>query len=152
MSWKPEVEEIERLRARALEMGGEEAVTKHRERGRGNVRERIHALVDRDSFRERGQIAGASEDEDLADYQPTSVVLGTAKISSRPVVVCGDDFTIRGGAYSDAGLKKGLYAEELASSDAFRSCECSKRVAHPSQEPAAPHAADPATTGPRPPC
>ena len=114
MSWKPEVEEIERLRARALEMGGEEAVTKHRERGRGNVRERIHALVDRDSFRERGQIAGASEDEDLADYQPTSVVLGTAKISSRPVVVCGDDFTIRGGAYSDAGLKKGLYAEELA--------------------------------------
>ena len=28
--------------------------------------------------------------------------------------MCGDDFTIRGGAYSPASLKKGLYAEELA--------------------------------------
>jgi len=28
--------------------------------------------------------------------------------------VCGDDFTIRGGAYSEGGIKKGIYAEELA--------------------------------------
>lgn len=114
MSWKPEVEEIERRRERALGMGGEDAVARHRERGRLNVRERIEALVDRDSFKERGQIAGASEAEDGSDYQPTGVVLGHAEIAGRPVVVCGDDFTIRGGAYSDAGLKKGLYAEELA--------------------------------------
>jgi acetyl-CoA carboxylase carboxyltransferase component len=114
MSWKPEVDEIERRRARALEMGGEAAVAKHHGRGRMNVRERIHAFVDADSFREWGQIAGASEAEDGSDYHPTGVVLGTARVDGRPVVVCGDDFTIRGGAYSDAGLKKGLYAEELA--------------------------------------
>ncbi len=114
MSWKPEVDEIERRRARALEMGGKEAVAKHHERGRMNVRERIDALVDRDSFRERGQIAGSSTAEDGSDYQPTGVVMGTARIEGRPVVVCGDDFTIRGGAYSEAGLKKGLYAEQLA--------------------------------------
>lgn len=114
MSWKPEVDEIERRRARALEMGGKASVAKHHERGRLNVRERISRLVDRDSFRERGQIAGQSEAEDGSDFQPTGVVMGTATIASRAVVVCGDDFTIRGGAYSDAGLKKGLYAEELA--------------------------------------
>lgn len=114
MSWKPETEEIERRRARALEMGGSESIAKHRERGRMNVRERISALVDRDSFRERGQIAGGSEAEDGSDFQPTGIVLGAAQIAGRPVVVCGDDFTIRGGAYSQAGLKKGLYAEELA--------------------------------------
>ncbi len=114
MSWKPEVDEIERRRARALEMGGKDAVAKHHERGRLNVRERISSLVDRDSFREWGQIAGASEAEDGSDYQPTGVVFGTAKIGTRPVVVCGDDFTIRGGAYSDAGMKKGVYAEDLA--------------------------------------
>jgi acetyl-CoA carboxylase carboxyltransferase component len=114
MSWKPEVEEIERRRARALEMGGAEAVAKHHARGRLDVRQRIHALVDRDSFKEWGLIAGASSAEDGADYQPTGVVLGMARIEGRPVVVCGDDFTIRGGAYTDAGLKKGLYAEELA--------------------------------------
>ena len=114
MSWKPEVEEIERRRARALAMGGPDATAKHRERGRLNVRERIEALVDRDSFRERGLIAGTSEKEDGSDYQPSGVVVGLAKIGGRPVVVCGDDFTIQGGAYTDAGMKKGLYAEQLA--------------------------------------
>lgn len=129
MSWKPEVDEIERRRKRALEMGGQEALARHRERGRSNVRERIAALVDRDSFQERGQIAGTSGTADSlsdslsdahadadggADFNPTSVVLGTARIADRPIVVCGDDFTIRGGAYTQAGLRKGLYAEELA--------------------------------------
>ncbi len=114
MSWKPEIDEIERRRARALEMGGAEAVAKHRERGRLNVRERISVLVDRDSFQERGQIAGSSEAEDGSDFRPTGVVLGLARVAGRPVVVCGDDFTIRGGAYTQGGLRKGLYAEELA--------------------------------------
>ncbi|MAG30888.1 MAG: propionyl-CoA carboxylase [Deltaproteobacteria bacterium] len=114
MSWKPEVDEIARRRERALEMGGKEAVAKHRNRGRLNVRERVAALVDRDSFRERGQIAGRSSEEDGSDYEPTNVVLGTARIADRPIVVCGDDFTIRGGAYSQAGIKKSLHAEELA--------------------------------------
>ncbi len=114
MSWKPEVDEIERRRARALEMGGPEAVDKRRERGLLNVRERITRLVDRDSFRERGQLSGSSSDPDGKDFTPTGVILGTAQIGGRPIVVCGDDFTIRGGAYSPASLKKGLYAEELA--------------------------------------
>ena len=114
MSWKPEVDEIERRRARALEMGGKEAVDKRRERGLLNVRERIARLVDRDSFRERGQLSGSSSDPDGKDFTPTGVILGTARVDGRPIVVCGDDFTIRGGAYSPASLKKGLYAEELA--------------------------------------
>ena len=114
MSWKPEVDEIERRRARALEMGGKEAVAKHHARGRLNVRERIHALVDRDSFRERGSIAGQSEAPDGSDFTPTGVVMGSGAIAGRPVIVCGDDFTIRGGAYTQAGMRKGLYAEELA--------------------------------------
>ena len=114
MSWQPEVDEIERRRRRALEMGGRENVEKHRSRGRLNVRERIEALVDRDSFREHGRIAGQSEAPDGADFEPTSVVVGTARIAGRPVAVCGDDFTIRGGAYSDAGIKQACYAEGLA--------------------------------------
>lgn len=114
MSWQPEVDEIERRRRRALEMGGEENVARHRSRGRLNVRERIEALVDRDSFRESGQIAGLSEAEDGSDFQPTGVVIGTARIGGRPVALCGDDFTIRGGAYSDAGIKKAVHAETLA--------------------------------------
>ncbi len=117
MSWKPEVDGIEQRRARALEHGGAEAVAKQHERGRLTVRERIDGLVDRDSFHEHGPIAGISEtDEDggLQRFTPSNAVVGTALVDGRRVVVGGDDFTLRGGAYSPVGLKKGLYADELA--------------------------------------
>jgi acetyl-CoA carboxylase carboxyltransferase component len=48
------------------------------------------------------------------DFTPASVVTGVARIDGRPCAVGADDFTIRGAAYSPAGLKKGLYADELA--------------------------------------
>jgi len=81
------------------------------------VRERIDALVDPASFNEWGGVAGTSEvddDGELKSFTASNVLLGIASIDARPVVVCGDDFTIRGAAYSPAGLKKGLYADELA--------------------------------------
>ena len=41
-------------------------------------------------------------------------MVGIARIDGRLVVVGGDDFTIRGGAYTAVGLRKGQYADELA--------------------------------------
>jgi acetyl-CoA carboxylase carboxyltransferase component len=117
MSWKPEVDEIERRRALAQQHGGEKAVARHHQRGRLTVRERIDALVDIESFREHGRIAGDAETDEgggLKSFTPANVVVGTARVDGRPVVVCGDDFTLRGAAYSPTGLKKGLYADELA--------------------------------------
>ena len=117
MSWKPEVDEIERLRALAREHGGAEAVAKQHARGRLSVRERIEALVDPASFREHGELAGEAERDErgeLRSFAPANVVVGTARIDGRPVVVGGDDFTLQGGAYTPVGLRKGLYADELA--------------------------------------
>ena len=116
MSWKPEVEEIERRRAHALVLGGEEAVARQHARGRMTARERIAALVEPESFREHGTLAGASETDagGRTRFTPANVVVGGARIDGRPVVVGADDFTIRGGAYSPAGLRKGIYADELA--------------------------------------
>jgi acetyl-CoA carboxylase carboxyltransferase component len=116
MSWKPEADEIQRRRELAGELGGSEAVERQHGRGRGTVRERIDALIDRDSFREHAGIAGVAEidDQGRRSFTPANVVVGTALIDGRRVVVCGDDFTIRGAAYSAVGLKKGLYADELA--------------------------------------
>jgi acetyl-CoA carboxylase carboxyltransferase component len=117
MSWKPEVDAIRRRRELAAEHGGSEAVERQHRRGRLTVRERIDALVDRGSFREHGGIAGISEsdgDGQLESFTPANAVIGVARIDGRNVVVCGDDFTIRGAAYSAVGLKKGLYADELA--------------------------------------
>ena len=117
MSWKPEIDEIQRRRERAAEHGGVEAVERQHARGRLTVRERVDQLVDRDSFREYGRITGeATTDPDgrLESFTPANTVLGTAAIEGRRVVVCGDDFTIRGAAYSQVGLKKALFADEFA--------------------------------------
>ncbi len=117
MSWKDEVEEIERRRARALEQGGAEAVVKQHGRGRLTARERVAGLVDKDSFREIGGVAGSSERDEqgnTVDFTPTNVVMGMASVGGRPVVIGSDDFTIRGGAYSQGSLRKGIYTNQLA--------------------------------------
>ncbi len=117
MSWKDEVEEIERRRARALEQGGTEAVAKQHGRGRLTARERVAGLIDKDSFREIGGIAGTSERDEqgnTVDFTPTNVVMGMASVGGRPVVIGSDDFTIRGGAYSQGSLRKGIYTDQLA--------------------------------------
>jgi acetyl-CoA carboxylase carboxyltransferase component len=117
MSWKDESDEIARRREQALDQGGAEAVTRHHERGRLTVRERIDALVDKGSFHEQGRLAGAPEtdgDGGVTGFTPSNVVMGVARVDGRPVVVGGDDFTVRGGAYSEGSLKKGLYTDQLA--------------------------------------
>ena len=117
MSWKDEVEEIERRRERARQGGGAEASAHQHARGRLTVRERIEALVDSASFREIGALAGHAEPGAGGlppEFTPASLVAGVARIDGRLCVVAGDDFTLRGAAYSPAGLRKGLYAEEIA--------------------------------------
>ena len=117
MSWEDEVAGIERRRELASEQGGSEAVARQHAAGRLSVRERIAALADPGSFRELGAISGHSETDDqgqLKSFTAANVVLGSARIDGRPVVLCGDDFTIRGAAYSAVGLRKGLYADQLA--------------------------------------
>jgi acetyl-CoA carboxylase carboxyltransferase component len=112
MSWQDEVDEIARRRREAHELGGADAVAKHKARGRGSVRERIEALADAGSFREYGEIAG--EVAESGAFSPTNIVAGTATLGGRAAVIAGDDFTIRGGAYTAASLKKIQYAEGLA--------------------------------------
>lgn len=117
MSWQKEVEQIEERRRLAKELGGEKAIERQHQRGRLTVRERIDGLVDADSFREVGPIAGFAETNDdgsLKSFQPGNYVLGLARLGGRPCVVGGEDFTQRGGSPTPAGLRKSVYAEDLA--------------------------------------
>ncbi len=117
MSWENEVEEIRKRRELAQAHGGEEAVARQHAKGRLTVRERIGALLDAESFRETGPIAGGSDlddDGNLRGFTPGNFVLGTGRIDGRPCVVGGEDFTLRGGSPNVAGLRKSIYAEELA--------------------------------------
>jgi acetyl-CoA carboxylase carboxyltransferase component len=117
MSWEDEVRGIEERRRRALELGGAEAVARQHAAGRLTIRERIDALLDPQSFQELGAIAGHSERDAsgaLASFTPANYVLGFGRVDGRPVAVGGEDYTQRGGSPSSAGLRKSVFAEEIA--------------------------------------
>jgi acetyl-CoA carboxylase carboxyltransferase component len=116
MVWKPELEELERRRALAREMGGEEAVAKHHARGKLTVRERIEGLADPGSFREIGSITGSAtyEGTEMTSFTPANTVVGAIEVDGRKVVVSGSDFTVRGGAADAAVAHKALLAEWMA--------------------------------------
>ena len=117
MSWQSELEELRAREKLAREMGGADKVLRQHQGGRLTVRERIDALVDAGTFHEVGAIAGrASYDAqgNLTGLVPANCIFGRAQIDGRPVVVCGDDFTVRGGS-ADATIKeKTVMAEQMA--------------------------------------
>ena len=117
MSWETDIAEIKKRRALAKQQGGEESVERHHQKGRLTIRERISALLDPESFDEIGEGAGVpdyNDSNELADFQPANFVLGFGEINGRKVIVGGEDFTLKGGSPNPAGLRKSVYAEQLA--------------------------------------
>lgn len=117
MSWEKEIEELNRRREFAKQMGGKEGIAKQHARGRLTIRERAAALLDAGSFQEQGKATASPEYDDdgnLLGYVPANYLLGFGRIGGRPVVVAGEDFTLRGGSPNAAGLRKSVYAEHMA--------------------------------------
>ena len=117
MSWREEVDEIERRKDFAFRLGGEEAVARQHEAGRLTVRERIEGLADPGSFRELGVLTGKAVYDDqhrLVSVRPANAVIGTARIDGRKVSIDGDDWTIRGGSSEATVSEKWIYAENYA--------------------------------------
>ena len=98
--WSKEVEELNRRKELAYRLGGEKAIKRQHDLGKMTVRERIDALLDNGTFRETGVLAGEAKyennNQDLVEFTPCPIVMGTGKINGRNVIVQGDDFTIRG--------------------------------------------------------
>jgi acetyl-CoA carboxylase carboxyltransferase component len=120
MSWSAEIEEIHRRRRLAEACGGPEAVARHHAEGKLTVRERIAGLLDAGSFQEVGKLAGQAKYGDrgeLVSLTPHPYVAGIGKVDGRPVAVGGEDYTIKGGAGSGSGRRKGGqggFIEDLA--------------------------------------
>lgn len=114
--WEPEVAELRRREAMAREMGGAEKVERQHAAGKLTVRERIEGLLDPGTFHEIGALAGRARYDDggLAEFSPTNFVMGRGRIDARPVVVGGDDFTVRGGAADASIWQKQAMAEQMA--------------------------------------
>jgi acetyl-CoA carboxylase carboxyltransferase component len=111
------MDELRRREEFAEQLGGPERVERQHAGGRYTVRERIAKLADPGSFHELGKIAGSASYDarnDLEKLVPSNFVFGRARLDGRPVVIGGDDFTVRGGS-ADATIKgKHFQCEQMA--------------------------------------
>jgi len=117
VGWEPELAELRHREALARQLGGPERVARQHAGGRLTVRERIERMLDPGSFHEIGAIAGKAEygpDNRIVGFIPANCVFGRGLIDGRPVVIAGDDFTLRGGS-ADASIKgKPRMSEQMA--------------------------------------
>lgn len=117
MTWQPELDELRQREAHAKMLGGADKIARQHAGGRLTVRERIDGLADPGSFHEIGAIAGKAEYDaagNLVSLTPSNCVMGRARIDGRPVVVLGDDFTVRGGSADATIREKPIMAERMA--------------------------------------
>jgi acetyl-CoA carboxylase carboxyltransferase component len=108
MTWQPEIDEIEHRKQLALRMGGEARIQDQHDRGKLAVRERLDALVDPGSLRERQTLQGSAayEDGELKEFVSRRNVFGLARLDGRSVIVSADDYTARS-ASGSAGVVRG---------------------------------------------
>src|ERR671930_1689254 len=107
------VAELRERTALVARGGGEEALERHRSRGKLTARERIDRLVDPDSaFLELGALAAW----ELYDGQAPSagIVTGIGVVEGRECVIVANDATVKGGTYFPLTVKKHLRAQEVA--------------------------------------
>jgi 3-methylcrotonyl-CoA carboxylase beta subunit len=107
------VAELDARLARAAEGGGEKARTRHTERGKLLVRDRITALLDPGSpFLEIAPLAAEGMYDDAAPV--AGLVAGIGRVHGQEVVVVANDATVKGGTYFPMTVKKHLRAQEIA--------------------------------------
>ncbi|MBE89363.1 MAG: propionyl-CoA carboxylase [Rhodospirillaceae bacterium] len=117
MSWKPEVDELNKRGVFAEELGGKKGRDYQHSIGKKTARERIEMLLDKTSFREMGKIAGKANYDDegnFVDSQPSNAIIGKGLIDGRKAALSIDDFTIRGGSSEATISDKWLYIERYA--------------------------------------
>ena len=115
--WQPELDELAHRKALAAEMGGPERVARQKAEGKLTVRDRFDVFCDPNSFQEIGATAGVAKYDDdgkLIGFTPANLVAGIAEVDGRPVVVSGDDFTVRGGSAEATIPAKRDFAEQIA--------------------------------------
>ncbi|MBW2284364.1 MAG: propionyl-CoA carboxylase [Deltaproteobacteria bacterium] len=92
-----------------LEGGGQTAIALQHELGKLTARERIDYLVDPGTFAELGSRARDPRNDsgELAKPSPSDgVVMGTAEITGRQVMVYATDFTVMSGSLGEQGVWK----------------------------------------------
>ncbi|WP_299987071.1 acyl-CoA carboxylase subunit beta [uncultured Pontibacter sp.] len=112
-----QIETLERKNAEALLGGGQDRIEAQHKKGKLTARERIHLLMDENSFEEIGKfVMHRSKDFGLDKqyYLGDGVVTGYGTINGRLVYVFSQDFTVLGGSLSETHAEKIVKIMELA--------------------------------------
>lgn len=106
--------ELERRRAKALEMGGAEKLAKRKRAGVLDARQRIARLADADSFTESGLLATSARPEMRHRTPADGKIMGFCRIDERPAAVVSNDFTVLGASSAQINGKKLRHVKEAA--------------------------------------
>jgi len=113
----PRILELRRVRAKALEGGGEERVRKQKAKGKMTARERVNMLLDPGTFNEIEPFITHQGDEmDLLKekFYGDGVITGYGQVNGRTVYLYSQDFTIYGGTLSEMQSHKICRVMDLA--------------------------------------
>jgi len=113
---------VETARAGLLDDARPAAVERVHARGRLSARERLARLIDESSFREMGALVTPEQDDDGPEASARArtqtpadgVVVGTASIDGRSVVIFSQDFSVHGGSIGKLGSAKTQRALQIA--------------------------------------
>ena len=108
-----QVDDLQQLIQKISLGGGEKARTRHTDRGKLLPRDRINALIDKNTaFLEISQLAAW---EVYDDYVPCAgVIAGIGRVSGVECIIVANDATVKGGTYYPLTVKKHLRAQTIA--------------------------------------
>ena len=111
------IQELKEMEQKMLQMGGEKAVAKQKEKGKLTARERLERLFDPGTFQETDMFVkhrctnfGMEE----VDIPCEGVITGYGKVNGRPVCAYSQDFTARAGSLGEMHAKKICKIMDLA--------------------------------------
>jgi acetyl-CoA carboxylase carboxyltransferase component len=95
--------------------GGKEKIDKQHQKGKLSARERIHFLIDDNSyFLEIGAFVGEGMYKEHGGCPSGGVIIGIGYVQKKQVVIVANDATVKAGAWFPITAKKNLRAQEIA--------------------------------------
>ena len=113
----PRILELRRMRAKAMEGGGEDRIKKQKAKGKMTARERVEMLLDPGTFNEiEPFITHPGDEMNLLKekFFGDGVITGYGQINGRTVYLYSQDFTIYGGTLSEMQSHKICRVMDLA--------------------------------------
>ena len=97
MDIKSGLDELNRRREIALQMGGKEKIEKQHSLSRMTARERIEKLLDPGTFMEIGMLEQSQMSDGRERELPAARICGLGEMDGRTVIVHADDHTVLAG-------------------------------------------------------